>query len=156
VDTLFKNLLDFINRLILPDWKALIDLIPLLILPLVGLWILWVYGRLGLYGMRHRRRTVPLLDMEPPKPAALLPNGTYDFPLNTPFCARHGLIYRFDARTCDVDGATLDVLCPVDGTVRPVTTDLCRTCGTRFQLGPASNARALAAAGPPPGGAAAA
>jgi len=156
VDALYKNLLDFLSRLIMPDWKGLIDLIPLLLIPLILLWILWVYGRLGLYGMRHRRQTVPPLDAEPPKPAPLLESGAYDFPLNTPFCARHGLVYRFDARNCDVDGAPLDVRCPVDGTVRPAAVDLCRTCGTRFQLGPASNARALAAVGPPPGGAAAA
>jgi hypothetical protein len=156
VGDLLNNLLDFLGRLIMPDWKALVDLIPLLLVPLVLLWILWAYGRIWLFGMRHRRQTVPPLDLEPPQPAPLLPSGAYDFPLNTPFCARHSLIYRFDAQTCDVDGRALDVRCPVDGTVRPVAVDLCRTCGTRFQLGPASNARTLAAAGPPSGGAAAA
>ena len=156
VAELQENLLDLLGRLIMPDWKALIDLIPLVGLPLLLLWILWAFGRLGLYDLRHRRRTVPPLDMEPPRPAPRLANGAFDFPVNTPFCPRDGLVYRFDARTCDVDGRTLDVRCPVDGTVRPVTTELCRTCGTRFRLGPASNARTLAAAGPPPGGAAAA
>jgi len=156
VAELLDNLLDLLGRLIMPDWKALIDLIPLVGLPLLGLWTLWAFGRLGLHDLRHRRRTVPPLDMEPPRPAPRLASGAFDYPVNTPFCPRDGLIYRFDAQTCDVDGRALDVRCPVDGTVRPVTTELCRTCGTRFQLGPASNARTLAAAGPPPGGAAAA
>lgn len=153
---LLTNLLDLLQRLILPDWKGLIDLIPLLLLPLILLWIVWAMGRLGLYGMRHRRRTVPPLDEEPPRPAPRLANGGFDFPLNQPFCPTDGLVYRYDARTCDVDGRVLDVRCPVDGTVRPVTEELCRTCGTSFRLGPAANARTLAAAGPPPGGAAAA
>jgi hypothetical protein len=156
VDQLYKNLLDFLSRIVMPDWKALIDLLPLLLLPLILLWIVWAYGRLGMYAMRHRRRTLPALDDEPPRPAPRLENGAFDFPLNTPYCARHGLIYRYDARTCDVDGRELDVRCPVDGTVRPVTVDLCRTCGTSFRLGPAANARGLAAGTPPPGGAAAA
>ena len=82
---LLNNLLDFLGRLIMPDWKALIDLIPLLLIPLVLLWILWAYGRIWLFGMRHRRQTVPPLELEPPRPAPLLPSGAYDFPLNTPF-----------------------------------------------------------------------
>jgi len=156
VDQLYKNLLDFLGRVLMPDWKGLIDLLPLLLLPLILLWVLWAYGALGLYGLRHRRRTVPPLDAEPPRPAERLENGAYDFPVNVPYCARHGLIYRYDATTCDIDGDPLDVRCPVDGTVRAATVDTCRTCGTSFHLGPAANARGLAAAGPPPGGAAAA
>lgn len=153
---LWNNLLDLIGRLIMPDWKGVIDLIPLIGMPLLLLWILWAFGRLTLYDLRHRLRTVPPLELEPPRAAPRLANGAFDFPVNTPFCTRDGLIYRFDARSCDVDGRTLDIRCPVDATVRPVTTSLCRTCGTRFELGPSANARTLAAAGPPPGGAAAA
>lgn len=156
MDQLYQNLLDLLSRLIMPDWKGVIDLIPLVGLPLLGLWFLWAFGRLWLYGLRHRRRSVPPLDAEPPRPAPRRADGTFDFPVNTPFCPRDGLIYRYDARTCDVDGRVLDVRCPVDDTVRPVTSELCRTCGTRFRLGPTANARSLAAVGPPPGGAAAA
>lgn len=153
---LLNNLLDLLSRLIMPDWKGLIDLIPLLLLPLLGLWVLWALGRLTIYDLGHRAIGVPDLELEPPRPAPRSKSGAFDFPVNVPFCARDGLIYRFDARTCDVDGRLLDVRCPVDGTVRPVTTELCRTCGTRFRLGPAANARTLAAPAPPPGGAAAA
>ena len=156
MDQLLENLLDLLSRLIMPDWKGLIDLVPLLGVPLIGLWILWAFGRLALYDMRHRRRRVPPLDAEPPREAPRVADGGYDFPMNTPFCPRHGLVYRYDARTCEVDGRVLEVRCPVDGTVRPVTSELCRTCGTTFRLGPAANARTLAASGPPPGGAAAA
>jgi hypothetical protein len=156
VAELYDNLIDLLSRLIMPDWKALIDLLPLLLLPLVGLWILWAFGRLTLFDLRHRTPALPPLELEPPRRAERLPDGGWDIPVNTPFCARHGLVYRFDARTCDVDGAALDIRCPVDGTVRAATTSLCRTCGTRFQLGPAANARKVAPVGPPPGGRAAA
>ena len=86
MDQLLENLLDLLSRLIMPDWKGLIDLVPLLGVPLIGLWILWAFGRLALYDMRHRRRRVPPLDAEPPREAPRLADGGYDFPMNTPFC----------------------------------------------------------------------
>lgn len=155
VSQLYENLLDLLGRLLMPDWKGVIDLVPLLGLPLIILWFLWAFGRLGLHDLRHRRRTIPPPELEPPRQAQRLPAGGFDFPVNTPYCPRDGLVYRFDARTCDLDGRGLEIRCPVDGTVRPVTSDLCRTCGTRFRLGPAADVRTLAAVGPPPGGAAA-
>lgn len=153
---LWNQLLDLIARVVIPDWKSIIDLIPLIGLPLLALWVAWSFGRLTLFDLAHRPRAAA--ERPGGRAAPRQADGGYDFPAGVPFCATHGLVYPTSARTCDLDGAELDVRCPADGTVRPVAAELCRTCGTRYRLGAAPDARMLlaAAAGPPPGGAAAA
>ncbi len=87
--------------------------------------------------------------------AAIGDDGDPVFPPNVPYCLEHGLIYPASAIRCEIDGTDLSVRCPVDGTVRDASIQVCSGCGTRFVLG-AGRTSALVSrpSGPPQGGAA--
>ena len=90
-----------------------------------------------------------------PTPAPIGEDGQPTFPANVPYCAPHALIYPATARTCDVDGGELLVRCPVDDNARVASQQLCRVCGTRYQLGASLAPVAVRRRGHPPEGGAA-
>jgi hypothetical protein len=127
--------LNWLQTIIVPDWNGLIGLLPiLLILGVVGpglslLALYWIYIR-----MTTRRGKVRI-DDPTPEPAQLAADGTPIYPPNVPYCPTHALIYPPTSRVCEIDGEELQVRCPVDETVRVAGQEICRTCGTRYQLG---------------------
>ena len=82
-------------------------------------------------------------------------DGRAIFPPNVPFCAQHELIYPASARSCDVDGGELLVRCPIDDNTRVASQQLCRVCGTRYQLGASVAPVTVRRRGHPPEGGAA-
>jgi len=147
--------LQWLSTILIPDWNGLILLLPiLLILGVVGpgltfLFLYWVYNR-----MLERRGKVKIEDPEPTLVAASA-DGTYTYPSNTPYCKTHHLLFPPTQRECNVDHETLLVRCPVDDTVRAADQQLCRTCGTRFELGASLAPVVVRRRGTPPAGGAA-
>jgi hypothetical protein len=147
--------LQWLETIIIPDWGGLISLLPILIIigvigPAVTLLFLyWAYVLIT-----DRRGKVKVVDVEPAL-AELDAEGNYVFPVNTPYCPTHNLVYPPKARECNIDGEELRVRCPVDGTIRVAGQELCQTCGTRYQLGASVTPLVVSRRGRPPAGGAA-
>ena len=150
--TLWSQFLDALSKLIIPDWGALIGLLPLLILGPVVLYLLATTGVWTFASLRRPRTRVHAI--EGPRPAVAGPDGAPVFPRGAPFCLRDSLIYPPGADRCDACGHILAVACPICGLERPAATTTCGNCGLVLKVEP--RVRALRPAGPPPGGAAAA
>lgn len=150
---LFQGLIDFIEPIILPDWKALVDLFPIFLLlgvvgPLLSLLVLgWV-----IYFLGKPRSRIPYTP--PAAREAPIVDGQPEYPAGEPYCSVHRLIHPFGETRCRVDGRDLAVTCPKCGTGRPAYVDTCGTCGLVLNID--QRLPALRPAGPPPGGAAAA
>jgi hypothetical protein len=129
------RLLELLEGLLIPDWGDLIAFVPLLlILGVLGpaLTLLLLYWLIvAVRAPRGRVRT----DEPQAITADHAPDGTAIYPPNAPFCQAHELIYPATARTCEVDGEELLVRCPVDDMTRVASQQLCRACGTRYELG---------------------
>ena len=150
----WTGLLDFLGKLVIPDWGALIGLLPLLLLigvigPIVSLLVL------GQVIYLVRRPRTGLRYVEGPRPAALDADGRPVYPAGLPHCLQEALVYPSGATRCLNDGAELWVVCPMCGLGRSAAVRTCGNCGLVLTvknrpvaLGPV--------AGPPPGGAAAA
>jgi hypothetical protein len=147
--------LQWLQTIIIPDWGGLFSLLPILIIlgvvgPLLSLLALyWIYV------LATSRRGKVRTDEPGPREATLLADGSYDYPVNEPYCPTHHLVYPATLRECPVDGEELLVRCPVDSSVRVAGQQLCRTCGTRFQLGAAVTPIVVSRRGSPPAGGAA-
>jgi hypothetical protein len=151
----WTSFLDWLQSLIVPDWNALIQMLPLLvILGLVGP-ILSLMMLMQLRYLMHRRRGRVRFDEPEPIPAQLANDGEPIFPANVPFCEAHAVLYPGKVSRCEIDGVELSVRCPVDGTVRPATQQVCRACGTRYVLGASQAPQRVRHAGRPPEGGAA-
>ncbi len=147
--------LQWLQTIIVPDWGGLISLLPIfLIIGVVGP-ILSLLAAYWAYSTLTHRRGHTHFDEPQPIPAQLDSGGQPIFPPNQPYCPTHALIYPATARMCDVDGEELQVRCPVDGTLRVASQQLCRTCGTRYQLGAALAPVVIRSHGRPPEGGAA-
>lgn len=147
--------LDQLTKVLVPDWSGLIELLPFLLLvgligPILTLLVLaWAW-----HWLTARRARVKVAEPEP-RLAALDAGGQPVFPVNTPYCAEHRLVFPPSAVRCSVDGADLEVRCPVDHTVRDAAIQTCAACGTRYVLGAGGDSALVRrTAGPPPGGAA--
>jgi hypothetical protein len=147
--------LEWLQTILIPDWNGLILLLPiLLVLGLVGpgltlLAVYWFY--VTITGRRGKVR----FDEPAPIPAERAADGTPVYPPNVPYCPTHELLYPATAKVCDIDGEELQVRCPVDDTVRVAGQPLCRTCGTRYELGASLAPIVIRRHGRPPAGGAA-
>ena len=147
--------LDWLTTVIVPNWTELVNMLPFWIVlgvvgPILSLLLLaWTWHFLS-----KPRAHIQTGEPEAVR-APLGADGQPLFPVSTPYCLEHGLIYPSSRVRCEIDGTDLSVRCPVDGTVRDASVQTCTGCGTRYVLG-ASSAPALVArrAGPPEGGAA--
>ena len=118
--------------------------------PALSLLVLyWIYNR-----AREKSGKVRLDDAQPIAVAANA-DGTYTYPPNIPYCSIHHLRYPPTAHECAIDRGDLQVRCPVDDTVRPAGQQLCRSCGTRYQLGASLTSAVVRRSGTPPAGGAA-
>ena len=152
----WDQVLAFLEKVIIPDWGALVALAPLFgVLGLLGP----VFTLLALAWLHHRvtRRAGRVRIADPdPMPAQLDEDGEPIVPANVPFCVRDALLYPATATTCERCGDELKVRCPVDGTTRTAGQQLCRACGTKYVLGASSTPVTIRRSGRPPAGGAAA
>jgi len=153
IGQIFQTIIDFLTPILIPDWKALIDLLPVLLVlgvvgPLLSLLVLgWVIYILG-----KPRSRIPYTDPQPR--LAELVDGQPEYPAGEPYCATDHLVYPAGATRCDTCHRDLAVTCPKCGTGRQAWIDTCGTCGLVLRID--RTVPALRPAGPPPGGAAAA
>jgi hypothetical protein len=146
---LWTQLMDFLAKLVSPDWGALVNLLPVFLAPLVGLFVVAVaLAWLG-YGIRKPRARVRYV--LGPRPAETLPDGTALFPAGYPFDASKALVYPAGAVRGD-DGAPLSVSCPLCHVDRSAEISTCGNCGLVLRID--SPIPVAPPSGPPAGGAA--
>ena len=154
LESIWTGILELTSRFVIPDWGALIGLLPVFVLlfvigPIVSLLVLvWV-----IYLARAPRAGIIPPD-EGARTAPLGADGKPVFPAGEPYCYRDGIIYPARSRRCDSCGDELSVACPKCGVVRSAELDTCANCGLVLKVEP--RAVAIRPAAPPPGGAAAA
>lgn len=151
ISKLWSDFLAFLSTLVIPDWAALIALLPLFVLigivgPLLSLAALAWLG----YGITKPRVKVRYDEGTKVAPRDHL--GRPIVPAGEPWCPRDGLIYGPGATRCDVDKSNLLVQCPKCDVVRDAGLSTCGNCGLKLDLQP--RAMIVATDGPPPGGAA--
>jgi hypothetical protein len=148
----WSALIDFTSKLVVPDWGALIGLLPVFLLigvvgPILSLLALAWF----IYTVRKPRLKVAFAEAR--RHAELDADGNPVFPSGEPYSLRELTIYEPGA-TRSESGDDLLVACPKCGLVRKASEDVCGNCGLSFTLTPTT--RSIRRAGPPPGGAAAA
>lgn len=151
ISKLWSDFLALLSTLVIPDWAALIALLPLFVLigivgPLLSLAALAWLG----YGITKPRVKVRYDEGTKVAPRDHL--GRPIVPAGEPWCPRDGLIYGPGTTRCDVDKANLLVQCPKCDVVRDAGLSTCGNCGLKLDLQP--RAMIVATDGPPPGGAA--
>ncbi len=108
----WHDLLTFMTQFIIPDWGALIALLPILIFlgvvgPLLSICPLVVL----IYQARKPR--VSMRVVEGPQLATIGADGEPIFPPGLPYCRRDGLIYASGTQQCDRCRDDLLVICPM-------------------------------------------
>ncbi len=147
----WAQVIDFVSKIVSPDWGALVNLIPLALAPVVGLFVAATVLAWLAYGVRKPRARVRYV--LGPRPAALLADGTALFPAGYPFDASKALVYPAGSVRGD-DGVPLTVACPLCHVERSAEISTCGNCGLVLKI----QAPLVTAPppGPPTGGAAAA
>ncbi len=153
IGQLFQAVIDFLNPILIPDWRALIDLLPVVLViavvgPIMSLLMLGWF----VYFVGKPRSRVPYVAPEP-RPATIV-DGAPVYPQGEPYCPFDRLVYPPGETRCTSCGRDLAVACPKCGTGRVAWIDTCGTCGLVLRID--RTVPALRPAGPPPGGAAAA
>jgi len=153
IQQILQRLLKVLSAIVIPDWGALIGLMPVFLLlgvvgPIVTLLVLlWFF-----YVLRAPRDRAKYVEPEPV--AAPIEDGVAVYPSGEPYCPFDQLIYPPGTTRCKVCSRDLVVRCPKCGTGRAALIDTCANCGLVLRIEP--RPAALRPAGPPPGGAAAA
>lgn len=150
----WNSLLDFLTKLVVPDWGSLVNLLPIfLVIGVLGPAIT-IGMLLWLYYFVSKPRTGVTYDDDGPHPARVDADGRPIFPVGEPYCSRHARVFPSGATRCDIDDQLLAVVCPKCGSGRAAEITTCGNCGLVLKIAP--RARVLRPSGPPPGGAAAA
>jgi hypothetical protein len=153
IGQLFQSFIDFVTPILIPDWKALIDLLPVFLLIGVVGPIVTLLG-LGwfVYAASRPRSRIPYVEPAP-RPAEIV-DGEPVYPAGEPYCPVDRLVLPPGMTRCPIDGRDAAVVCPKCGTGRQAYIDTCGTCGLVLKID--HTVPALRPVGPPPGGAAAA
>src|SRR5262245_53296423 len=135
------------GTLMVPDWGALIGLLPIFLLigvvgPIITLLVLAWF----IYVVRKPRIKVTLAEAR--RPAPLDAAGTTRFPTGAPYRLSERMSYARGAPRSD-SGEGLLVACPKCSLVRSAADDTCGNCGLKFTITP--TVRLARRAGPPPG-----
>ncbi len=145
----WNGFLDLVSKVVSPDWGVLITLIPILVAPLVALFLLAMFGRWTVFGLVKPRPKVRHVEgaraMERDGDGHLVP------PPGAPFSLRTGLVYPFGTARTD-DGEDLAVICPMCRVERLAQVTTCGNCGLVLTV--KRGIEIARPAGPPPGGAA--
>ncbi len=148
---LWDQLLKITEQFVIPDWGALVALLPIfVVIGVVGPLLTLIAIGWFVYFVRRPRTRARFEDG--PVPALLGAGGAPVFPPGRPYCPRHALVHPAGTSRCEIDGEPLAVVCPMCGLGREAEIDTCGNCGLVLRVIP--QARAVRAAGPPPGGAA--
>jgi hypothetical protein len=150
----WNSALQTATAFVIPDWGALIGLLPVFIfVGVVGPFLTFTVLGALLYQARKPRVK---LDFEAgPRHAEVDDDGAPIFPPGLPFCRRDAVIYPSGTLRCETCRDELAVVCPMCNLGRTAGIDTCGNCGLILKV----NTRALAVRatpGPKPGGAAAA
>ncbi len=125
---LWNTILDITEMFVIPDWSAVVGLMPLLIfLGVVG--PLLTFTVLGILVYQVARPRAKLAIEEGPQVARSGADGQPIFQPGLPFCRTHGLIFPTGTVRCDRGGEELSVICPMCGLGRPAAIDTCPNCG---------------------------
>jgi hypothetical protein len=148
---LWGQVIDAASRFVIPDWGAVVALLPvllavLLIGPAITLAILaWL-----VYGVRKPRAKVSI--DEGPRRVEASADRSPRYPVGLPYCVRDGLVYPSGTTRCRECGDDLAVVCPMCGLGRSAGLATCGNCGLVLRV--EERTRVMRPAGPPPGGAA--
>jgi hypothetical protein len=157
VDTLneiWTNLLEIMTQFVIPDWNAIIGMLPLLVfLGIVGPLLTLLPLGIVIYQLR-KPRVKGVAFEEGPTVAAIGADGQPIFQPGLPHCRRDGLIYASGTARCERCQDPLAVICPMCGLGRMAMVDTCTNCGLVLKVKPRSVVVHRAASGPKPGGAA--
>jgi hypothetical protein len=154
LNDLWTGILRILEQFVIPDWGALIELLPVFIfLGVVGPLVTFLVLGTFLYQVAKPRASVTFV--EGPQVAPIGEDGQPVFPAGLPYCRRDGLIFSSGTTHCDRDAAELTVTCPMCGLGRLAIIDTCSNCGLVLRVRPRIMA-VRPASGPTPGGAAAA
>ncbi|HEY8869249.1 MAG TPA: hypothetical protein VIM30_07635 [Candidatus Limnocylindrales bacterium] len=151
LQNLWHSILAILGIFLIPDWTALVNLLPIflffgVVAPILTIIVLAWF----IYVVRAPRPKVVF--EEGPRPAPLDEDGRPVFPPGEPYCVRDSLIYEPGATRCQVCHDELLVICPKCGVGRVASVSTCGNCGLVLKIEP--RLRALRPAGPRPGGAA--
>ena len=151
IEQLWTGFLQFLQLFLVPDWGALINLLPLFL-------VLGVIGPLASLGMLIwawyflKKPRVKVRYEEGPTPLPIGPGGEPIPPKGLPFSLASGLVYPPGTNRGDA-GEDLSVICPMCGVGRDAAIDTCGNCGLVLKV--ERRVRVVSAApSPPPGGAA--
>ena len=148
----WTNLLNFTSLFVLPDWGAIIGLLPIVIFfTIIAPLITFLTLGIVVYQLRKPRAKVQLV--EGPRLAPIGEDGQPVFQPGLPHCRRDALVFASGTLRCDRCGDDLAVICPMCGLGRSALIDTCTDCGLVLKVKP----RAVvvsSASGPKPGGAA--
>lgn len=124
----WSTFLEITAQIVIPDWNAIIGLLPLLVfIGLVGPLLTFLPLGALIYQLRKPRVKVRLVDGA--RVAALGADGEPIFPPGFPFCRRDALIHPPGTHRCDRDDEELAVTCPMCGLGRSAIIDTCANCG---------------------------
>jgi hypothetical protein len=152
LEQVWNSILDFTELFVIPDWSAVVGLLPLLIfLGIVGPLLTFTVLVALAYLISKPRATVRI--DEGAEVARIGADGKPIFPPGLPFCRRHGLIYPTGTLRCERGQEELSVICPMCGLGRPAAIDTCTNCGLVLKVKPRPVPIGKAS-GPKPGGAA--
>jgi hypothetical protein len=149
VQQAWNSILDLVSQIVSPDWGGLVLLIPLVVVPLVLLYLAAVIGGWTVFGITKPRPKVRW--EEGPRKLELDGGGAPVAPVGLPFSLRAGLVYPSGMVRTD-DGEDLSVICPMCRVERLAQVPTCGNCGLVLNVKQAMTV--ARPAGPPPGGAA--
>jgi hypothetical protein len=145
----WTDFLGLLEKVVSPDWGALILLVPLALAPLVLLYLAMSGGAWTIFGITKPRPRVRW--EEGPRPLELDAGGAPLPPAGLPFSLRTGLVYAPGTARTD-DGEDLAVICPMCRVERLAQAPTCGNCG--LVLSVKQTITVARPVGPPPGGAA--
>ncbi len=150
----WNSALQTATMFVIPDWGALIALLPVFIfIGVIGPFL--TFTVLGSLYYQVRKPRVKLTFEEGPRLASLDDSGAPVFPPGLPFCRRDAMVYSSGTLRCETCQDALAVTCPMCGLGRMAAANTCGNCGLVLHV----KTRAIAVRatpGPKPGGAAAA
>ena len=128
LNQIWTQILEVMSLFVIPDWGALIGLLPVLIV--IGLIAPFLtFTMLGALIYLVRRPRVKVRFVEGPRVAEIGPGGEPVLPIGLPHCRRHALIYPSGTIFCERDQEDLAVICPMCSLGRSARFDTCSNCG---------------------------
>lgn len=152
LDAVWQTILDITSLFVIPDWGALINLLPVFFfIGVVGPFVTFVV--LGTLIYLARRPRVRVAIVEGPRIAEIGTDGEPVFPAGFPYCRRDRLIFASGTLRCVRCSDELAVICPMCSLGRSAHIDTCTNCGLVLKVAPRVVVM-TSTRGPRPGGAA--